>query len=134
MRPSSVTISGSFRKYYSEICEARDIFELNGIFVFSPKKSTIINPLDDFVLLESDSKNKTMRELEDLHLRSIKDSTFLYVVSPKGYVGDTTRLEIGYAHAKHVPIFSSELIEDKLLREYVDNIYTPQELCDLIKK
>jgi len=72
-------ISGSFRKFYKEICAAYDIFEQNGITVLSPKKSRIINPDDEFVILETDPKGIKMKQLENKHLGAIADSDFLYL-------------------------------------------------------
>lgn len=127
------TISGSFRRFYKEICETRRVFEKNGIIVLSPAVSKIINPDEDFPLLETDKKDSTKKEIEDMHLKAIEESDFLYVVCPDGYIGNSTRFEIGYAHGKGIPIYSSNLPKDILLRDYVKRTL-PEELCNLLKK
>ena len=66
------SISGSFRKFYKEICQTHDIFEENGITVLSPKKSRIMNPDEKFIRLETDSPNKEIIEIENDHLGAIK--------------------------------------------------------------
>ena len=50
----SIVISGSFRKHYKEICVMIRNFESQGIQVLSPRHSVVINPGEDFVLLETD--------------------------------------------------------------------------------
>ena len=41
-----ITVIGSFRKYYKEICELIDKFERNGIQVMSPQKSFIVDDIE----------------------------------------------------------------------------------------
>jgi len=127
------TISGSFRKFYKEICKVRKIFEEYDIEVLSPEISKIVNPEANFPLLETDSKNSTKKEIEDKHLKAIGKSDFLYVVCPGGYIGNSVRFEIGYAHGKGVFIYSSHLPKDALLRKYLE-IVPPEELCKTLKK
>jgi len=73
------TISGSFRKFYTEIVKLIDEFNSLGIEVLSPKKSKILNPEEEFVVLESDSKDKNVKQSEEKHLEAIKNSDFLYI-------------------------------------------------------
>lgn len=39
----NITIIGSFRKYYDDICDLIEIFNENDINVLSPKKSFIVD-------------------------------------------------------------------------------------------
>ena len=50
----SIVISGSFRKHYDDIREAIRRFEGLGMQVLSPEHSEVVNPGNDFVLLETD--------------------------------------------------------------------------------
>ncbi|GAG72632.1 unnamed protein product, partial [marine sediment metagenome] len=50
----SIVISGSFRKQYDYIREMIQRFEGLGIRVLAPKHSEIVNPGDEFILLEAD--------------------------------------------------------------------------------
>ena len=126
-------ISGSFRKYYKEICQAHDIFEQNGIVVLSPQKSRIINPGEEFALLETDLKSLSRKQLEDRHLEAIANSDFVYLVNPNGYIGNSATFEIGYAHGCNKPIYSLDIIEDITLQEYVCKIFSPKEIIDFLK-
>jgi hypothetical protein len=123
----SCTISGSFRKFYGGIIETKEEFEKNGIEVISPKKSKITSSKKGFVILESDSILMP-GEIEDLHLDAIEDSDFVYIYNPEGYVGYSTRFEIGYALALRKPIFSLELVDDEVLQSYII-VLSPEELC-----
>lgn len=128
-----VTIIGSFRKFYKEICEIYDLFEKEGIITLSPKKSRILDPKKEFVILASDPKRAIIKEIENKVLDSILHSDFVYFLNPKGYVGLTAAFEIGYTKALKKCLYSSEMITDPLLREYVDGIYSPRELVNYLK-
>ena len=105
------TISGSLRKFLKEISDYYLEFESHGVKVLSPKISKIKNPDDQFIYFEEDG-NKPIKYIEKNHLLNIAQSDFLFVVNPNGYIGNSTLLEIGYALAKNIKIFSSEVFED----------------------
>jgi len=63
--------------------------------------------------------NTSEFDLEKHHLLSIGQSDFLWVHAPNGYTGISAALEIGYAVAHSIPIFSSEPLEDLTLRLFV---------------
>jgi len=127
------TVSGSFRKFHEEILTAIETFENNEIEVLSPKKSKIVGQKDGFVFLESDDI-QNVRMLEDRHLRSIKNSHFLYVYNMNRYLGNSVIFEMGYTHGEKIPIFSLEPVNDVTLREYVTEIISPPKLCLKINK
>jgi hypothetical protein len=126
-------ISGSFRKSYEEILTTIEIFENNGIQVLSPKKSIVVDQKDGFVFLQSDA-TRSVRKLEDRHLKAIKNSHFLYVCNPNGYLGHAVIFEMGYAHRNKTSIFSLESVNDVTLKEYVTEIISSSNLCCKIKK
>jgi NTP pyrophosphatase (non-canonical NTP hydrolase) len=126
-RSVAVTISGSFRKFYPEITNAIDVFSEREIEVLSPAKSKIVDPSAEFVIFESD-ETTDVKELEDKHLDAISNSDALYVINPGGYVGNSAILEIGYAIALGIPIYTSGPIEDQTLAAYIDGITGPEEI------
>jgi len=125
-------ISGSFRKFYNEIVKLIDEFNSLGIEVLSPKKSKIINPEEEFVVLESDSKDKNIKQLEEEHLEAIKNSNFLYICNPKKYLGNSAIMEIGFAIANKKPIFTLESIDDITLSQFV-KVASPKEAINYVK-
>lgn len=133
MATMKCTVSGSFRRFYKEICKARRIFEKNGIIVLSPSISKIVNPQKDFPMLESDSKESTKKEIEDKHLEAIEKSDFLYVVCPGGYIGNSVRFEMGYAQGREKLIYSSDPPKDILLKKYIEGVFSPQGLCKFLR-
>ena len=102
----TVTLSGSFRKHYAEICAMAEAFERAGFRVLSPARSRIVNCRDGFARLESDG-DVAETEIEQRHLAAIYEGDALFVVNPGGYIGPSTGLEIGWAMSFHKPIFFS---------------------------
>ena len=126
-------ISGSFRKFYSEITAIITDFERLGVEVLSPKKSKIINPEEEFVILETD-KTDDVYTLEKQHLEFIRKSDFLYVCNPKGYTGKSTLLEIGFALAEGKDIHCMEKPDDLVIASFVTTIGSPKEVVSLYER
>lgn len=121
------TISGSFRKHLDEILEVIAVFEKNGIDVLSPQHRSPKNPGEEFVLFEGEQTSDP-KELEEIHLNAIKNSDFLYVVDPEGYVGNSAIMEVGYAKALGKPIYSLEEPRGFILKFFVQQ-KTPSALA-----
>ncbi len=128
----NVTLIGSFRKYYKEICDAYEIFEQNGIAILSPKKSRILNPNDEFVFLKSDPQNVGIKAIEDVVLDAIDNSDFIYLVNPFGYIGISVGFELGHCIAKQKPVYSSDPISEvslqPLIKGFYFGVYSPEKL------
>ncbi len=107
-----VTIIGSFRKYYEEICKLINQFEKSGIQVMSPKKSFIIDDVDGFVILNSDEKNQQPFIIQEHVFENIKKSDVVYVWNPEGYLGNSTCYEIGKIMGMRKPILFKENPKD----------------------
>lgn len=107
-----ITIIGSFRKYYQEICSLIDQFEKNGIQVMSPKKSFIIDDIDGFVILNSDEKSQQPFIIQEHVFENINNSDVVYVWNPEGYLGNSTCYEIGKIMGMGKPILFKERPKD----------------------
>ena len=94
-----------------------DQFENLGVNVLSPKKSKIINPDDEFALLESDESDNIF-SIENKHLSAIKKAGFLYVVNPNGYIGMTVTFEMGWAYANNCSIYCMHEPNNIVLKEF----------------
>lgn len=123
------TISGSIRKFWNEIIKYILEFEKNGVKILSPKISKTKNIKDDFVYLIND-KSKPIETIEKIHLLNILHSDFLFVVNPKGYIGISTSLEIGYALSKGIKVYSLEEPSDTLLKENIIYNLSISEIID----
>jgi len=109
-----VTISGSFRKHLDYILEVKNYLESMGAKVLSPRFSKPKNPGDNFVIFEGEEGLSPL-QIERYHLSSIEKSDVLIVCDPKGYVGASALLKIGYAHALGKRIIFTEKPEEFIL-------------------
>lgn len=109
------TISGSFRKFYSEIADYYN--ELSKKYeILSPKEFVITDDSTDFIRLKSDGSD-SIREIEMSHLKAISEGDFLAVINPKNHLGVSTTLEIGFAIEKSIPVYFSDGVP-KILENY----------------
>ena len=90
-RPEIVCICGSTR-FVDEMHAANRDLTLAGVIVVAPGEAG--EPVTD--------EQKTA--LDALHLRKIDLADRVLVVNPGGYIGESTRREIAYAHATGKPI------------------------------
>lgn len=92
-----VVLSGSFRKHLDYIVRIKTKLEKQGVAVLSPRFVTPKNLSEDFVVFEGE-ENLTPLELERYHLNSITEADALIVCNPKGYVGASSLIEVGFAN------------------------------------
>lgn len=128
----NITIIGSFRKYYDDICSVIQLFEQNGIRVLSPKLSVIVKDIDGFVILKSDNISNKPYEIQQKVFDNIDKSDYVYVWNPGGYVGLTTAYEIGHIAEKGLRIFFKEKVKDLPIYIHEDNIKSPEQLIDYL--
>lgn len=129
-----VVISGSFRKHFEGIQEKIEEFEKAGIVVLSPKKAKVVNPTEEFAILETD-KTTDPKTLEQQHLDAIYEADVLYLYNEKGYIGASATMELGWALALGKPIYAKEEGEDFTLKLYCGKIATPKEIKkDLVQR
>lgn len=113
----STVIIGSFRKHLSEIISIKNLLELSNIKVLSPVEDKITNPEEEFIFFESDLILDP-KFLQDAVFSKIKQSTFVVVANVNGYLGRATTMEIGYAIAEGIPIYTLEPMEDVHISPY----------------
>ncbi len=123
-----VVISGSFRKAFREIMKVADEFEKVGFDILSPKKSKVVNPGEEFAILESDDTDDP-KTLEERHLEAIVKADVLYIVAPNGYLGDLAKMELGFAYALRKHIYCSEIVDDATLKLYCGEKAAPSEIA-----
>ncbi len=69
----------------------------------------------------NDGTNKESLSRDDLflhmteHFKAIDSAQALYVICPEGYVGNSVRVEIGYALGKELPVYYSQESTDPVL-------------------
>lgn len=129
----SIVISGSFRKHYDYIRELIQQFEGLDIRVLAPKHSKIVNPEDEFVLLETDESIHP-KTLECEHLNAISQACALYLCNVGGYIGPASAMELGWARAFGKMIFVKEPCDDVTLRYFTGEQATPQQVKKIMLK
>lgn len=117
-RPLYVTVSGSFRRHLPAIQDAVQTLRDRGVVVLSPADPRIAGSFGDFLFVRSDIR-RSIKGVQNRHLESISRSDFLWLVCPDGYVGQSAAMEIGFAVAANVPVYSDSVPSDWTLRQYV---------------
>lgn len=127
----SVVISGSFLRSFQGISETVRTFESLGVEVLSPKASRVINPGEEFAVLETDDTSDPQK-LEQRHLDAITAADALYLYDPEGYIGDSSKMELGWAVALGKPVFCKDLVADSTLKFFCGSIATPEQVRDAL--
>ena len=102
-----------------------------GAFVLSPSDPRIVDQFGDFVFVASD-RVRRIRTVQGRHLEAIGASDLLWLVAPDGYVGQSAAMEIGYAAARDIPVYSDEVPSDLTLRQWVEVVSGPHEAMRLV--
>lgn len=126
------TISGSFQKFLREIKQIIDEFEKNEIEILSPKLSNVKSNENNFIIFEHE--NKLPKNLEISHLKAIERSDFLYIVNPQGYIGNSCAMEIGFALAHNIPIFTLEIPNEFIFSLFTQTQKSISEIKTNIQK
>jgi hypothetical protein len=125
------TVSGSFHRHMGAITAAVHELASLSIRVLSPADPRVVAAKGEFLFVASD-RLRSVRLVQDRHLESIRAADFLWLVCPDGYVGQSASMEVGFAAAVSVPIFSTQSPSDLTLRQYVTTVPTIQEGLQLI--
>ncbi len=133
MQKITATVSGSFHRFMPQIYDVVGMLLEAGVRVLSPADPRVVEEIDDFLFVESD-RTRSIRLVQERHLRCIEASTFLWLVSPDGYVGSSAAMEIGFAAAAGTPVFCDTEPNDTKLRQYVRTVAAfDHSLLNLLK-
>src|ERR1035437_3106499 len=119
----SAAVSGSFHRHMAVITAAVQQLASLSIRVLSPADPRVVANQGEFLFVASD-RVRSVRLVQKRHLGSIPRADFLWLVCPDGYVGQSASMEVGFAAAAGVPIFSTHAPSDLTLRQYVTTIPT----------
>jgi hypothetical protein len=114
----AATVSGSFRRSMRQVQEAVYALTDNGVRVLSPADPRVVDELGSFLFVASD-RLRSVKLVQQRHLEAIAGSDFLWLVCPEGYVGLSAAMEVGFAAAVAVPVFSDTAPADLTLRQFV---------------
>lgn len=111
-----VTLIGTFRRDLDGLKEIYEELIGSGCQVLSPRRLDF----DDAEFVRDDAEHGfSEAELERFHLSAIRQSLFVWLHAPDGYVGASGAFELGYATALGVPVFSLAKPTDVTLRWFV---------------
>lgn len=113
------TVSGSFHRHMGAIYRAVGELKEAGLDVLSPADPRVVDYVGDFLFVASD-KLRSIKLVQDRHLRAIRSSDFLWVECPDGYTGPSVSMEIGAAYAFGIPVYSITKPGDSTLQAYVN--------------
>jgi hypothetical protein len=122
-----VTLSGSFHRHMDKIADAIAEFKELGVEVLSPKSPIIVAEKGEFLFVESDP-SRSIKATQDRHFRCISHSDFLWLICPLGYVGNSAAMEIGWASAGGISIYSLDCPFDYDLRRHVTQVLSLRSL------
>jgi NTP pyrophosphatase (non-canonical NTP hydrolase) len=127
---AEVVICGTFRKDQIGLRSAYEHLGDLGFKILSPTSVQIASEADGFVYMEGESRYDP-QDIEIHHLEAIQRASFVWLHAPEGYVGTSGSLEVGFAHALGVPVYSQAVPADPILRSFVTLVSSPERLLDL---
>jgi len=117
----TAVLCGSFRRDVEGLrSDYRSLVEM-GCRVLSPLTLDWALERDGFVFSAAEEAEDP-RDIEQRHLTAMRQAHFVWLHSPAGYVGRSAAMEVGYAHALGLPIFTRTLPEDITLAGLVRRI------------
>jgi NTP pyrophosphatase (non-canonical NTP hydrolase) len=125
----SVVLCGTYRKDPEGLRRAFERLKDSGFQILSPGNPFIESEKEGFVYMRHESTS-TPDELENRHLDAIQRSDFVWFFAPNGYVGPTGALEVGFARANGIPVFSDTPLDDTVLKGFVQTVPSPEIVQD----
>lgn len=111
-----VALVGSYRRDRPGLARAYNELIDTNCQVLSPRRLDF----DDAAFVrDAVEYDMSVGQVERHHLNAIRQSDFVWLHAPHGHIGTSGAFEIGFAYAHQIPIFSSVIPEDILIREYV---------------
>lgn len=67
-------------------------------------------------------------------LEKVADADVVYVVNPRGYVGKSVSVDLGYAYAKNKSIYVMNRVDDPPIMNLINGVLSPKALMELLKE
>ncbi|MBE7498988.1 MAG: hypothetical protein HS113_01495 [Verrucomicrobiales bacterium] len=128
----SVVLCGTYRKDPAGLRRTFDNLKDLGFSILSPSNTFVEAEENGFVYMRHES-TQTPHQLENNHLDAIQRSDFVWFFAPGGYVGPTGALEVGFARANGIPVYSDTPLDDTVLKGFVMLVDSPLTVCDHFK-
>lgn len=114
--PPRAVLCGSYKRDREGLWRAYDELVTTGCQVLSPRRMWF----DDAAFVRDTAEQDIPPQaVETWHLSAICQANFVMLHAPKGYVGLSAAMEIGFATAQKCPVFSRTAPQDIALRGLV---------------
>jgi len=122
-----VVLSGSYRKDPEGLRRAFEELRDTGCEILSPISVDASKEIEGFVYMRGEEADLPT-SIESRHLDAIERASFVWLHAPGGYVGTSAALEVGFANAIGVPVFTRETVADRVIRSFVRVSRSPQDV------
>lgn len=128
----SVVLCGTYRKDPKGLRTTFEKLRDIGFTVLSPSNVFVETEKDGFVFMRNEG-TQAPDQIETRHLDAIQKANFIWFFAPDGYVGPTGALEVGFAHANGIPVFSDTILKDITIKHFVEIVESPVVVHDRFK-
>ena len=126
---TEVVISGTYRKDNEGLKRVYAELQDLGCRVLSPTSVQVTSDVDGFVFMKGEQR-ELPESIELRHLTAIQEAQFVWLHAPEGYVGVSAALEVGFAHAIGIPVYSRTLVSDPILASFVEHVASPKVVVE----
>lgn len=131
-RGTSVVLCGTYRKDPEGLRRTFERLQDTGFSVLSPSNPFIETEEHGFVYMRQESM-QTPHNIENKHLDAIQQADFVWFFAPDGYVGPTGALEVGFARAAGVPVYTDTNLTDLTIKNFVEVVDSPSAVYEAFK-
>ncbi len=122
---ATVALCGSFRRDPGGLRADYEALVAAGCRVLSPADIEWAAEHDGFVFAAEEIGGDPA-EIEQRHLDAMRTAHFVWLHAPGGYVGRSAAMEVGYAHALGLTVFTQMLPNDIVIAELVTRVDSPE--------
>ncbi len=129
---TSVVLCGTYRKDPEGLRRTFDHLKDLGFTILSPANAFVESEEHGFVYMRHET-TQSPDKIENGHLDAIQRAHFVWFFAPNGYVGPTGALEVGFARANGIPVYSDTPLKDTVLGGFVEVVDSPMTVRDNFK-
>lgn len=131
-RGTSVVLCGTYRKDPEALQRTFENLKDSGFLVLSPSNPYIETEKQGFVYMRHE-RMQTPDKIENNHLDAIQQADFVWFFAPDGYVGPTGALEVGFARASGIPVYTDTALKDTTIKNFVEVVESPSSVYESFK-
>lgn len=134
----NIVLSGSFSKSSEALVQTHNYIYNAGHNVISPNLTTFklkTAPIkNNFILLGQDDHNASPGTIQQKHLDAIAKADLVWLCATSGYIGKSTAMEIGFANACGIKVFSQDFIEEVPFNDFVIKVFSFEEAIKITQE